>query len=98
LYLFAVLKHLRIELDFSHASPDFVAAEIPLSIEATIASHAHDRRSSAIASCAGLVPAGAARSTRSDRTAVRYSPGAIQTDRGNLHAAGARKRIETERA
>lgn len=42
LYLFAVLKQLKIEIDFSYASPDFVAKNLPLAIEATIASHAHD--------------------------------------------------------
>ena len=29
-------------MDFSHAPPDFVARDLPLAIEATIASHAHD--------------------------------------------------------
>lgn len=42
LYLFAVLKELDIAVDFSHAAPDFVAQDLPLAIEATIASHAHD--------------------------------------------------------
>lgn len=42
LYLFAVLKQLQIRVDFSYPSPDFVAADLPLAIEATIASHAHD--------------------------------------------------------
>ena len=42
LYLFAVLKNPGIEVDFSHSSPDFVAKNLPLTIEATIASHAHD--------------------------------------------------------
>ncbi|MFH0297891.1 hypothetical protein AAFX91_11735 [Bradyrhizobium sp. 31Argb] len=42
LYLFAVLKELGIDVDFSHAAPDFVARDLPLVIEATIASHAHD--------------------------------------------------------
>jgi hypothetical protein len=42
LYLFAVLKHLGIKVDFSFPSPDFLAADMPLAIEATIASHAQD--------------------------------------------------------
>jgi hypothetical protein len=42
LYLFAVLKHLGIKVDFSHGAPDFVAAEHPFAIEAAIASHARD--------------------------------------------------------
>jgi hypothetical protein len=42
LYLFAVLKKLNIAVDFSHSSPDFVAKDHALAIEATIASHAHD--------------------------------------------------------
>jgi hypothetical protein len=42
LYLFAVLKHLGIKVDFSYPSPDFLAADISLAIEATIASHAQD--------------------------------------------------------
>src|ERR1700721_451910 len=42
LYLFAVLKHLGIKADFSHAAPDFVAADYPFAIEAAIASHAQD--------------------------------------------------------
>lgn len=40
LYLFAVLKSLGIELDFSHDAPDFVASNAPLVIEAVISSHA----------------------------------------------------------
>jgi hypothetical protein len=42
LYLFAVLKHLGIKVDFTFASPDFVAAAHPCAIEATIAGHAAD--------------------------------------------------------
>ena len=42
LYLFAVLKHLGIKVDFTFASPDFVAADHPCAIEATIAGHAAD--------------------------------------------------------
>jgi hypothetical protein len=42
LYLFAVLKCLGIKVDFSYPSPDFLAADMPLAIEATIASHAQD--------------------------------------------------------
>ncbi len=42
LYLFAVLKHLGIKVDFSYEAPDFVAADHPLAIEAAIASHAQD--------------------------------------------------------
>lgn len=42
LYLFAVLKKLGIGVDFDHSTPDFVAIDIPLAIEATIASHAQD--------------------------------------------------------
>jgi hypothetical protein len=42
LYLFAVLKNLNIALDFAHAAPDFVAADLPLAIEAVIASNACD--------------------------------------------------------
>jgi hypothetical protein len=42
LYLFAVFKHLGINVDFSYDSPDFVAADYPLAVEAAIASHAQD--------------------------------------------------------
>lgn len=42
LYLFAVLKSLGIEVDFSYEAPDFVCANQPFSVEATIASHAKD--------------------------------------------------------
>lgn len=42
LYLFAVFKEIGIKIDFSFNAPDFVAAEEPLAIEATIASHAQD--------------------------------------------------------
>jgi hypothetical protein len=42
LYLFAVLKHLGIKVDFSYEEPDFVAADHPFAIEAAIASHAQD--------------------------------------------------------
>lgn len=42
LYLFAVLKQLGISVNFSFDAPDFVAANIPLAIEAVIASHAQD--------------------------------------------------------
>jgi hypothetical protein len=38
LYLFAVLKHLGIKVDFSYEAPDFVAAAHPFAIEAAIAS------------------------------------------------------------
>lgn len=40
LYLFAVLKSLGISIDFRHDAPDFVAANLPLTIEAVISSHA----------------------------------------------------------
>ncbi|MBX9825359.1 MAG: hypothetical protein K2Y27_10225 [Xanthobacteraceae bacterium] len=40
LYLFAVLKQLRIAVDFSFGAPDFVARDHGLAIEAVIASHA----------------------------------------------------------
>ena len=42
LYLFAVLKHLHIEVDFSYNAPDFVGREKNIIIEATTANHAHD--------------------------------------------------------
>ena len=42
LYLFAVLRHLKIEVDFQYSAPDFVAKKHSLVIEATIASNAHD--------------------------------------------------------
>lgn len=42
LYLFAVLKQLKIAIDFSVEAPDFVAREHALAIEAVIASHAQD--------------------------------------------------------
>jgi hypothetical protein len=42
LYLFAVLKQLGIEVDFSFDAPDFVSANHPIAIEAAIASHAND--------------------------------------------------------
>lgn len=42
LYLHAVLKHLKIDVDFSHHAPDFVCSNKALVIEAAIASHAHD--------------------------------------------------------
>ncbi len=42
LYLFAVLKHLGIKINFSYDAPDFVAADHPIAIEAAIASHAQD--------------------------------------------------------
>jgi hypothetical protein len=41
LYLFAVLKHLRLEVDFSVSSPDFYVTNMGgVNIEATVASHA----------------------------------------------------------
>lgn len=40
LYLFSVLKHIGIEVDFRHNAPDFVTADGRLAIEAAIASHA----------------------------------------------------------
>jgi len=42
LYLFAVLRHLEIKVDFRYNAPDFVAKNYNLVIEATIASNAHD--------------------------------------------------------
>jgi len=42
LYLFAVLKHLGIKVDFSYGAPDFVAADYPFAVEAAIAGHAQD--------------------------------------------------------
>jgi hypothetical protein len=42
LYLFAVLKYLAIQVDFSFKAPDFVSAYHPIAIEAAIASYAHD--------------------------------------------------------
>jgi hypothetical protein len=42
LYLFAVLKHLGIRVDFSFAAPDFVLADHPIAVEAAIASHSQD--------------------------------------------------------
>ncbi len=42
LYLFAVMKEAGIEVDFSHSAPDFVCRNLPMAIEAVIASHAHD--------------------------------------------------------
>ena len=42
LYLFAVLKEASIEVNFSHSAPDFVCQNLPMAIEAVIASHAHD--------------------------------------------------------
>ncbi len=42
LYLFAVLRHLGIRVDFSFAAPDFVLADHAIAVEAAIASHAHD--------------------------------------------------------
>jgi hypothetical protein len=42
LYLFAVLKQLGIQVDFSFDAPDFVSSNYPIAIEAAIASHAHD--------------------------------------------------------
>src|SRR6266540_6139233 len=42
LYLFAVLKHLGIKVDFSFDAPDFVATDHAFTIEAAIASHAQD--------------------------------------------------------
>ena len=43
LYLFAVLKHLNIAVDFQYSSPDFVASDRLLSIEAVIAGHAQSQ-------------------------------------------------------
>jgi hypothetical protein len=40
LYLFAVLRHLGIDIDLAKSTPDFVAANKALAIEAVIASHA----------------------------------------------------------
>jgi hypothetical protein len=40
IYLFAVLKLLGIELNFSFDAPDFVCARHPMAIEAAVASHA----------------------------------------------------------
>lgn len=42
LYLFAVMKEAGVEVDFSHSAPDFVCRNLPMAIEAVIASHAHD--------------------------------------------------------
>src|SRR5438128_2079823 len=42
LYLFAVLKHLKVKVDFSFEAPDFVAVDHPFAIEAAIASHGQD--------------------------------------------------------
>jgi hypothetical protein len=42
LYLYAVLKYLKIHVDFSYSSPDFVCPDNNVIIEATIASNAHD--------------------------------------------------------
>jgi hypothetical protein len=42
LYLFAVLKQLGFEIDFSFHAPDFVSANYPVAVEAAIASHAID--------------------------------------------------------
>ena len=42
IYLHAVLKHLRIDVDFTFSSPDFVASNKNIIIEATTANHAHD--------------------------------------------------------
>ncbi len=42
LYLFAVLKSLQIEINFSFPSPDFLSLASNLSIEAVCANHAHD--------------------------------------------------------
>jgi hypothetical protein len=51
LYLYAVLKNLGIKVDFTFASPDFVAAAHPFAIEATIAGHRGRRRPAR--SCSG---------------------------------------------
>jgi hypothetical protein len=40
LYLFAVLRHLGIAIDFSKTAPDFVSSTHALAVEAVIASHA----------------------------------------------------------
>jgi hypothetical protein len=40
LYLFAILKQLGIEVDFSFGAPDFVCAKYSIAIEAAVASHA----------------------------------------------------------
>jgi hypothetical protein len=42
LYLFAVLKKYGMDVDFSHASPDFVVPDPGFSIEAVVALHAQD--------------------------------------------------------
>jgi hypothetical protein len=42
LYLFAVLKELGINVDFSFDAPDFVCPDQAIAIEAVIASHAQD--------------------------------------------------------
>ncbi len=42
LYLFAVLKQLGFEIDFSFDTPDFVSANYPVAVEAAIAGHAID--------------------------------------------------------
>ncbi len=42
LYLFAVLKHLNMRVDFSNKSPDFFCPDQSFSIEAAIASNAYD--------------------------------------------------------
>ncbi len=42
LYLFAVLKYLKISVDFSQTAPDFISRNKPIAIEAAIASHAQD--------------------------------------------------------
>lgn len=42
LYLFAVLKQLGIQVDFSFDAPDFVCPGQAMAIEAVIASHAQD--------------------------------------------------------
>ncbi|EHQ26159.1 hypothetical protein Mucpa_2019 [Mucilaginibacter paludis DSM 18603] len=42
LYLYAVMKHFKLDVDFSFASPDFVIKNRNLIIEAISANHAHD--------------------------------------------------------
>jgi hypothetical protein len=44
LYLFAVLKHLGIKVDFSYDAPDFVALDQPFAIEAAKAPWGRGRR------------------------------------------------------
>ena len=55
LYLFAVMKHFHLEVDFSFSAPDFVITNHGgINVEATVASHAQGSTPESVQSCAPI--------------------------------------------